>query len=187
MLKIQRTSGIGVGPLIIMLAFFCCSVNSCQERKQDDTNTTHALNVRLFKAPDFSLKTTFEERFYLNKYINNSYVVVVHFWNTGCLPCHKEMLYLNSKWSEFKQKKIMVVGVGTDPENSSAIMKIQKHLNISYPLVLDSGQLVMKRYGVDIIPTTFIIDKDGYVVWRRVGYEKITEREIDDLLIKLTK
>jgi thiol-disulfide isomerase/thioredoxin len=97
-------------------------------------------------------------------------VVVLHFWATWCLPCRLEMPSLQSLHEELGPNGVRVLGLSTDVGSERPIRTFLGERGISYPVGRASGSERRAFGGIRGIPTTFIIDRNGVVQHRVVGY-----------------
>jgi thiol-disulfide isomerase/thioredoxin len=99
-------------------------------------------------------------------------VVVIDFWATWCVPCRSEIPGYVALQNKYGKDGLVIVGISTDPANALAKVKkfIQKY-GVTYPIVMDDGNIEAKFGGLDGIPTTFIIDRMGRIRERKAGAE----------------
>ncbi len=117
------------------------------------------------KAPDFTLKLLNGKDATLSKL--NDKIVLINFWATWCGYCVKEFPDLQELWNEYgEDMHILAVNVG---ENKKAIEEFLKKTPYSFPIVMDSDTRVSSLYKVSGIPVTYIIGKDGTILFSRVG------------------
>lgn len=119
------------------------------------------------KAPNFSLKTADGTVIDLSKLKGKT--VVVNFWATWCGPCRAEIPAFLEVYEKYKSKGLEIVGVSLDQGGWSEVTPFVKKFNIAYPVVIGSEKLTKQYGGVDAIPTTFIIDKNGLIVNQHIG------------------
>ncbi|HXM18138.1 MAG TPA: redoxin domain-containing protein [Candidatus Tumulicola sp.] len=118
------------------------------------------------KAPDFSLPTTGQNTMALSSLRGN--VVVVNFFATWCPPCRAETPDLINVQKRFASRGVTFVGV--DDREPSALVSTWAAANrVTFPLVLDADGGVEKTYDVNGIPTTYVLDKDGRIVFSQVN------------------
>ncbi len=96
--------------------------------------------------------------------------VLRNFWATWCPPCREEMPLLQEVFQDKaladKGLVVLTVDLGESPATVEAFMKSNGY---SFPVLLDTQQIVANTYNVRGIPTTFFIDKDGIIREVRIG------------------
>ncbi len=97
-------------------------------------------------------------------------VVVLNFWATWCLPCRAEMPSLQSLHDDRAAEGVRVVGLATDVGSERVIRDFLEERDISYPVGRATSAQRRAFGGIPGIPTTFIIDREGVVRHRVVGY-----------------
>ncbi len=118
-------------------------------------------------APTATLKTLEGKDFNLEDLKGK--VVVLSFWASWCRPCRGEMPELDRVYSDFKDKGVVVVGVNVDRESAKAQAFLRAH-PVSFPILLDPNALLLGRYDVGSMPTSYVIDRKGVVRKKTVGY-----------------
>ena len=105
-------------------------------------------------------------------------VVLVNFWATWCEGCRVEIPALNRLQQRFKQPKLQILGVNIG-EGKARIGQFTQRIPIQYTILRDADSVAMKAWRVRIMPTTFLIDKQG-----RLRYELVGEADWDDPTIQ---
>ena len=126
-------------------------------------------------APDFSLPDILQGKTYTLSQFKGK-VVMINFFTFFCMPCREEMPDLNKIYNEYKGKGFQTLGIGlsSDPVQLRFLVK---QIGLDYP-VLAGNDKVSKAYGnVEIVPTTFIIDRQGNIVHKILGTRKKAELE----------
>lgn len=134
------------------------------------------------KAPDFILKTSDGKTLQLAGLKGK--VVVVNFWATWCGPCRAEMPGFLQAYDKLKQKGLEIVGIALDEGGWDDVSPFVKKMNVKYPIVLGNTSVTNAYGGIDAIPSTFIIDRQGNLVDKHVGYmsKDEFEKKLKDLL-----
>ena len=115
-------------------------------------------------------------------------VVLVEFWTFDCINCAHTVPYVKDWYARYRDKGLVVVGVHT-PEypferDTGNLKKALARFGIQYPVVQDNQYATWNAYGNQYWPALYLIDKNGKVVYTRVGeghYEE-TEQAIRNLL-----
>lgn len=136
-------------------------------------------------AANFHLNTLGHERFYLNQHKSN--VVVLVFWATWCRSCKTEMVALQSLANQPGWQDVTVAAVCTDPENLGDVKNIVKNLKISYPVLLDHGARLFKKFNLTAYPTTLILGPGQRLRFVRVGYDPAIMNQVKSKVMSLLK
>ena len=127
------------------------------------------------KAPNFKLKAQDGKIFELAKLKGK--VVAVNFWATWCGPCRKEIPGFMEVYKQYKDKGLEIVGVSLDQDGWEVVKPYVEQSKMSYPVVVDNGELA-EAYGVpNAIPATYIVDKKGNIAKKHVGFMSKSEFE----------
>ncbi len=95
-------------------------------------------------------------------------VVVIRFWADWCKSCAEEMPVIEKVYDKYKGKGFVILAVNIGQERDT-VLKFVSGIRISYPVLVDPGAMVTKRYGVTGLPITFIIDRDGTIRQKILG------------------
>lgn len=97
-------------------------------------------------------------------------VVLVNFWATDCPGCVTEMPKLVQTYQKYKDHGLATVAVAMDYDPPNYVLAYAEKNALPFPVALDpSGNLAKAFKDVKLIPTTFVIDKQGRILQRIVG------------------
>jgi cytochrome c biogenesis protein CcmG/thiol:disulfide interchange protein DsbE len=133
-------------------------------------------------APDFSLQDANGKTLKLSEFKGK--VVLVDFWATWCGPCKIEIPWFIEFQRKYKDRGFSVIGVSMDENGWQVVKPFLEELKVNYPVVLGTEEISAAYGGVEVLPTTFIIDKQGRIVATHQGLVSKDEMEktIEDLL-----
>ncbi|MHC4477039.1 MAG: TlpA disulfide reductase family protein [Planctomycetota bacterium] len=134
-------------------------------------------------AKDFRLDALSRDRFYLNQHVEK--VVVLTFWTTWCRFCKSQMVELKSFADLPGADSLIIAAVCADPENIEDVKTVVKELGIEYPVLLDRGAQVSKKYQISQFPTTVVIDKGRKIALLRQGYSPVIMQQIKASVVSL--
>jgi len=124
------------------------------------------------QAPDFALRDI--EGNILRLSDLRGKVVIVNFWATWCPPCRAEMPSMQRAWETLEEEGIVLLGVNVG-EDEDTIFLFTANYPVEFPLLLDQDSAVIGAWPVRGLPTTFVVDPQGRLVYRAIG-----GREWDD-------
>lgn len=111
-------------------------------------------------------------------------VVLLDFWATWCPPCRSELPSLNKLYAEYKARGFEILGMTVDQGDPQAIAHKVVKLGVQYPTVLAGPEVQQAFGGIRVVPTKFILDKDGKVrkYYQGVVSEEELRNDIESLL-----
>lgn len=111
-------------------------------------------------------------------------VVILDFWATWCAPCRMEIPGFIALQKKYAQQGLVIVGASVDEGGTSIVKSFTEKLGIDYPVVLADEKMQDQFGGIEVVPTTFVIDREGHIVKKYFGLtdESEFEREIKPLL-----
>ena len=142
-----------------------------QSKKQKNkTNTPKSLDK--IKAPDFLLSDLEGNIFDLSAF--SGQVIMLTFWGTWCGPCRREIPDFIKLYDEYNDEGLEIIGVAVQSGTSENIKRFSDYYKINYTILTDIERYESYRtfhdygtvtgVGTRAVPTTFLIDRDGYIV-----------------------
>jgi len=116
--------------------------------------------------------------------LHNDKPVVVDFWATWCGPCRIEIPWFTDMERKRKDKGFEVLGVSMDDNGWEDVKPFLAEMKVNYRVVIGDDPTTQAYGGVDSLPTTFLIDKQGKIAAIHIGLagRKEFEDGVDELL-----
>lgn len=133
-------------------------LSGCSRSSSANGNASARSGTRKL-APDFTLTDANGTSVKLSDYRGK--VVLLNFWATWCGPCQVEIPWFVEFEQEYKSKGFEVVGIAMDEEGWKMVKPYVAEHKMNYRVLLGNDSVTELYGGVDSLPTTFIIDRDG--------------------------
>jgi thiol-disulfide isomerase/thioredoxin len=169
--------------VLLAVLLFGCSDRKNQQQEADKSSVTsnYKENVSLIvnvekkegsQAPNFSWTDETGKRVSFSE-ISKGKPVLVNFWATWCGPCIAETPDLVAIYDEYRSKGALVIGISTDRDDDALnlVSNFTKEKKVTYPIIIDNGELEEAFGGLRGYPTTFYIDKNGMIVKKFIGLQ----------------
>ena len=127
-------------------------------------------------APEFVLPALDGDSVTLSSH--RGHVVLVNVWATWCAPCIWEMPAMERAFEEFGEHGFEILAVNVDmvtddPARNALIgTNIRDYvdeLGVTFTVLRDPGGTVERAYGVEALPTSFLIDREGRIAHKLIG------------------
>src|SRR5262245_14103451 len=118
-------------------------------------------------APEFALKDARAADAKLSDYRGE--VILLNFWATWCGPCEVEIPWFIDFENKFRDQGFAVIGVSMDEDGWQAVKPYMREKNVNYRVVLGTDEIATRHGGIESLPTTFLIDRDGRIAAKHVG------------------
>jgi peroxiredoxin len=145
---------------------------------------THAQDVNS-KAPDFNAKDMDGKTIHLSDLKGK--VVLIDFWASWCVPCKKSMPHLIELYNAYKDTSFTAIGVNVDTEKDK-VKQFEEEINdnIPFPVIFDKDSEIPPLYEVEGMPTTVVVNKQGIIKYKEVGYTNELKEKLDKIIKDLT-
>ena len=135
--------------------------------QQSQLKTLNIEPVEKTLAPDFLLKDLDGTTIRLHDLRGK--VVLLNFWATWCPTCRFEMPSMEALHKEFSSQGLAVLAVALR-ESAEDVQSFYKEHHLSFTALLDHNAAASELYQTWSLPTTFLINKRGYIVGKVIGY-----------------
>ncbi len=138
-------------------------------------------------VPDIEVKTLEGKSVSIQEYLKDGKATVISFWATWCSPCKKELNTISDvyeEWQEEYNMKLLAITI----DNSRAIRKVKPMVDgfqWEFEVLSDVNEDLKKAMNFQTVPQTFVVDKDGNIVYSHSGYSPGDESELEDILAGL--
>jgi peroxiredoxin len=145
---------------------------------QQDVSADEGLpDLRGKRAPEFSLRSVDGKKVSLSDYKGKA--VLINFWATWCAPCKIEMPWLVSLRTQYAPQGFEILGVNADDAGTprSKLAKFGQEQGLNYPLLVGDDAMSRKYGGVEFLPTSYFVGRDGKIVAETAGLVSKSEVE----------
>ena len=157
---------------LYLIFLFTSILLSCSDNKNTVMNKVDLRTPAVFNLPDL------DGKYVSINDLKGSYVLV-NFWATWCKPCVRELPSLNNLHKSFENSnnfKLVAINIGQSKKVVSEFINNQSR--IDFTVLLDE-QIELTDWEVSAIPTTYLIDDKGTIIYKVEG-----EREWDSYEFK---
>lgn len=161
---------------------FGCFISGCSHQSSSLPSAESLAPTSQRKAaPNFSLKDADGKEVHLADY--HGKVVLLDFWATWCGPCRIEIPWFTDMERQMKDKGFAVIGVSMDDEGWKVVKPFMSEMKINYRVLLGNDDAAHAYGGLDALPTTFLIDREGKIAAVHVGLT--SRKDFEDGIQKL--
>jgi peroxiredoxin len=132
-------------------------------------------NMKGQAAPDFALESLEGKTIRLSDFRGKG--VLLNFWATWCQPCKIEMPWFAELQKQYGPQGLQILGVAMDDASPKEIAEFAHDLGVNYPILVGKEAVGDAYGGVQFLPATFYIDRDGKVVDKVFGLKGRAEIE----------
>ncbi len=167
---------------IIMIFFIAVLSASGETLEKDMEKAGFFVFTEKVSSIDFQLETLKGEKASLSDYRGK--VVMLNFWATWCPPCRREMPSMEELYRRIDKEKIDILAVNIQ-EPEKTVSEYINRSSYTFPVLLDEKAEAASIYQIRSIPTTFIVDKKGYIRAQFTGSREWDEKDILEIFNRL--
>ncbi len=135
------------------------------------------------RAPEFSLAGLNGNQVALKTLKGK--VILLSFWATWCGPCKEELPLFEALHRQFMGNNLTVLTVAVDEGGTIPVKNFVAKYGYTFHILIDSKSKILDLYGVERIPTTFLIDKKTRIVGKALGPRNWKSPEANSLFNRL--
>lgn len=113
-------------------------------------------------------------------------VVYLDFWASWCVPCRKSFPWMNEMHARYDKKDFTIVAINLDSSKAEALKFLEK-IPADFDIAYDPEGGVADKYKLKAMPSSYLIDKKGKLVFAHKGYREGDTAEIEDKIRTLLK
>ncbi|MDB5277227.1 MAG: hypothetical protein JWR61_2182 [Ferruginibacter sp.] len=130
-------------------------------------------------APEWELLSLKDEKTNLNDF--KGQLVLIDFFTKSCYPCILALPGLQALHKKYEKKGLKVIGIDIYDKKEDGIAAFLTKRGVTYKVLL-GGKVVSEDYHVAGIPTMYLIDKNGSIIFSRVGYVQGQDKELEKVI-----
>lgn len=137
--------------------------------------------AREIDAPDFKLPGS-HKTIQLSYYKHKHRVIYVDFWASWCAPCKQSFPWMNKMQARYHDEGFDIIAINLDDQPANAnnfLRKVPADFTVAY----DPKGDIAQRYGLTVMPTSFLIDRNGHISYVHRGF-KSEDRDVMESRIK---
>jgi len=156
-----------VSIVVLVFAVAVASLLIARFRSSHGASAAAAAMSNKQMAPDSELQSLDGKTVHLSDFRGKA--VLLNFWATWCQPCKIEMPWFEQLQKQYAPEGLQVIGVAMDDAGKEDIANFAKHLGVDYPILLGKESVGDAYDGVQFLPATFYVGRDGKVIDKVFG------------------
>lgn len=160
----NKTLGI-FGLVVLLFGYFSYEV------KNNQLNASSLAFNNGEQIDRFTLSNLDNRPVSLDSVITNNRYVWVNFWATWCGPCRREMPMMTDIYNQYSDRGFDIVAVSVGEDSAT----VQGYLNenpVPFTIVLDTNRAITRRFNVEALPTSFLVDSTGNIIRTGTGVQE---------------
>ena len=133
------------------------------------------------KAPDFSVQNILNGKYLSLKHYKGQ-VVYLDFWASWCKPCLKSFPFMEQLKQKYASRGLVVIAVGLDENPQDLMAFLERAEPASFVVAHNGNGDIASRYDVQVMPSTYLIGRDGKIKLRHLGFDTRDQEKIQKLI-----
>ncbi|HEX3927720.1 MAG TPA: TlpA disulfide reductase family protein [Gemmatimonadales bacterium] len=96
-------------------------------------------------------------------------LTLVNVWATWCTSCREEMADLDTLQHDYAPRGLRVVAVSVDQGDNARVQRFVEDQHLAFTVVHDPAGVIQEQYNVVGLPTSYLVDSTGKVLWEHTG------------------
>lgn len=136
------------------------------------------------RLPDVTITDLQGKPVNIQEFASNGQVTILSFWATWCAPCKRELDAISElypQWTEDYNTRLIAITI----DNARALTQVKpliEEKGWEYEVLVDSKQELQQALNFQAIPQTFVVDKEGNIVYQHEGYTPGDEYELEKII-----
>ena len=110
-------------------------------------------------------------------------VVVVDFWASWCVPCRRSFPWLNEMHAKYGGDGLVIIGINLDANRKDAGAFLTDY-PAAFRIYYDTEAVLAQEFGVEAMPSSFVIGRDGELMARHLGFKVKRQQEYEAILVE---
>lgn len=148
-----------------------------QTQAQDKSRTIPAVDIKTLDGKNFNTAGI----------TNNGKPIIISFWATWCKPCVNELNNIALRYEDWQEEtgvKLVAISID-DARNLSKVAPFVNGKGWDYEVYLDPNSDFRRAMNVNMVPHTFLVNKDLQIVYQHNSYSEGDELKLYDRIKKL--
>ena len=145
-------------------------LSACGESHRKISGSVPALTLKSYSGQSFALNGPGD-------------VTLIVFWATWCQPCLMEIPSLMHLHEKYRTRNFRVLAINVDDPEGGTVKTISANFGINYPLLVGSEDTMKQFGGVNALPTSFLVDREGKIKEKLQGV--LPEAELERMVLQV--
>lgn len=181
-IAVERSLARSIRTFLLLTLLFTLGFGCSQKKEGDEKSAEFGVEVGQ-RAPEFKVRNLKREFSALSDYRGK--VVLINFWATWCGPCKAEMPSMEALYGNYNRKDFEILAVSIDTEGEPRVRSYVEKGGFTFPILLDFAFMLNDQYQVRVVPTSFVVDRQGKIAYRSLGARDWNDPEIRTVINRL--